>query len=88
MIGWILSSILYLEGSVAALGFFALHVKHVNWSDTKVIGLALTWVLFWPILTPIFLSLVLYTLLGKKRKLAANGPADQSPTNNVNGSNG
>lgn len=87
MIGWIIAGILYIEGSIAALGFFATHSKNSQkiLSDSRMIGLALLWVLFWPILTPIFLSMVIYTLLVTHRS-AVSEPTVEDATTETSGS--
>lgn len=65
MIGWIAFSTLYIIGSIGSLGFFATHVENQK-ARSKSVGLALLWVLFWPVLTIIFMALVLRELFRKK----------------------
>lgn len=62
MLGWIVASILYILGSLASIGFFATYAMIRNSFGNAAIGLALLWVLFWPIMTPIFLCRVVYEL--------------------------
>lgn len=65
-IGWIIAIVLYVIGSIAALGVSSFLITLGGRSPIpREMGWVILWVLFWPIIAPFFVIKVLINLFHK-----------------------